>query len=109
ALRSGIVTAPAGVKRMRLRAIRPAGATEPTRLRFDSPYIRKAADSELIVDGAITAGKIAAGAVTAGTIAAGAVTATEIAAGAVTANELAANSVVAGKVAAGTIGANEIA
>lgn len=75
--------------------------------------IFKAANADLIVDGsitagkiaanAVTAGKIAANAITAGTIAAGAITATEIASGAVTTAKIAAGAVVAASIAAGTI------
>ncbi|WP_412065114.1 hypothetical protein [Rhizobium sp. SYY.PMSO] len=63
----------------------------------------------LIVDGAITAVKIAANAVTAASIAAGAVTATTIASGAITAEKIAANTITAGQIAAGAIGATQIA
>jgi len=80
--------------------------------------LRKKGDANLIVDGAITAGKIAANAVTAGkiaanavtagTIAAGAVSATEIAAGAVTAVKIAANAIVVGKIAADSIVTNNL-
>ncbi|MEE4012092.1 host specificity factor TipJ family phage tail protein [Roseibium sp. FZY0029] len=72
-------------------------------------YLRRAAAGKLIVDGAITATKIAAQAVTAGKIAAGAVTATEIAAGTITATQLASSSVTTAKLAAGAVGADQIA
>lgn len=52
------------------------------------PSVVRAASAELIVDGAVTAGKIAADAVTAGTVAAGAINARELAAGAVTTDKL---------------------
>ena len=67
------------------------------------------ATGELIVDGAVTADKIAAKAITAAQIAAGAITATELAANAVTAGKIAANAVTAMQIAAGTITAAEIA
>jgi predicted phage tail protein len=80
--------------------------------------LRKAASAELIVDGAITANKIAASAVTATTIAAGAITAGKIAADAVTAGtiaagavntaQLAANAITADKIAAGAITASKL-
>ncbi|NEI70949.1 hypothetical protein GR212_15300 [Rhizobium lusitanum] len=73
----------------------------------------------LIVDGAITAAKIAANAVTAASIAAGAittdalaanaVTTAKIAAGAITASQIAANTITAGQIAANTLTAGQIA
>jgi hypothetical protein len=61
--------------------------------------IEEVIPGELIVDGAITAGKVSAGAITTA----------KLAAGAVTANELSANSVVAGKIATGAVNAAQIA
>jgi hypothetical protein len=95
---------------------------------WDHVTVTRGVSGELIVDGAVTAIKIAANTITAAQIAAGAITANELAAnsvtatqlsagavttaklaaGAVTANELAANSVVAGKVAAGAINADQL-
>lgn len=79
----------------------------------DEQTFRMVIPSELIVDGAIVAGKLAAGSVVAGKIAAdavvaaniqaGAITAGKIAVGVVTALELSAGSVTADKVAAGSI------
>ena len=90
-----------------------------TYARLGKVYVQERTTSSLIVDGAITAAKIAAKTITAGEIAAGTITATElganavtagkIAAGTVTANELATNSVTAVKVAAGAITAGKIA
>ena len=74
-----------------------------------NPVLRVMGQAELLVDGAITAAKIAAGAVTAGKIAAGAVTAGTIAANAVTANEIAANAVTTAKIAAGAVSAAQVA
>jgi predicted phage tail protein len=71
--------------------------------------VTEMARGELIVDGAVTADKVAANAITANSIAAGAVTAGKIAANAVTANEIAANSVTTAKIAAGAVTAAEIA
>lgn len=64
---------------------------------------------ELIVDGAITAAKIAAKTITAAEIAAGTITATELGANSVTANAIAANSVIAGKIATNAVTADSIA
>ena len=69
---------------------------------------RKAA-SELIVDGAIIAEKIAVNAVTTAKIAAGAVTANEIAANTITAGKIAANTITAAQIGANTITAAQIA
>ena len=83
-----------------------------------NPTIRKAASSEMIVDGAITAIKIAANsvntnhlvanAVTAGIIAAGAVSAAAIEAGAVTADKINVNSLSAISANLGSITAGNI-
>lgn len=73
------------------------------------PRMNRAAGGELIVDGAITAAKIAANTITASQIASDTITAAQIAAGAITSSELAAGAVVAGKIAAGTIVAADIA
>ncbi|WP_083197017.1 phage tail protein [Rhizobium sp. AC27/96] len=81
-------------------------------------FLRKAS-ANLIVDGAITAdkiaanavvaGKIAANAITAGTIAANAVTAGTIATGAISASQIAAGSITADKLAAGSVSAQALA
>ncbi|MFK0163484.1 carbohydrate binding domain-containing protein [Rhizobium sp. NPDC090279] len=71
-------------------------------------FLRKASAS-LIIDGAVTADKIAANAVTAGKIAASAVTAGTIAANAVTAGTIAAGAVSAAQIAAGAITADKLA
>lgn len=70
------------------RAAVSAGGTATGQCWASMPSIVRAANAELIVDGAVTAGKLAADAVTAGTIAAGAVNARELAAGAVTTDKL---------------------
>lgn len=74
----------------------------------DMLFIKRAA-GELIVDGAITAGKLAVGSVTAEAIEAGAVSADALQAGAVTAEKIAADAVTANAIAAGAITANAIA
>jgi hypothetical protein len=76
---------------------------------FARPSLRRMANGELIVDGAITAVKIAANTITSAQIAADTITANEIAANAITSAELAANSVIAGKVQAGAISTAELA
>lgn len=71
--------------------------------------VREMAAAELVVDGTITAAKIAANTITAGQIAANTITAGQIAAGAISASELAAGAVTTAKLAAGAVTANEIA
>ena len=66
--------------------------------RIRNVQVIKMSSAELIVDGSITAGKIAANAIVAD----------KIAAGAVTADKLSANSVTADKIAAGAITANKL-
>ncbi|AWG34026.1 hypothetical protein [Alcaligenes aquatilis] len=60
-----------------------------------NPSLRAMAQGELIVDGAITADKVATNAVTADKIAANAITAAKISAGAVGAEQIAANAITA--------------
>lgn len=76
---------------------------------WGKPGLRRAASAELIVDGAVTAAKVAANAVTVGKIAANAVTAGTIAANAVTAGTIAAGAVSAAQIAAGAITADKLA
>jgi hypothetical protein len=82
-----------------------AGATA----RFGGFVVRRRAGGSLIVDGAVTADKVAANAVTADKLAANAVTAGKIAAGAVSADQLAANAVTTAKLAAGAVTTDKIA
>ena len=82
-------------------------------LRVRNVLVNKMSSGELIVDGAITANKIASRTITADRIATGAITAKEIksrtitadriATGAITANEIAANAITADKLAANAI------
>lgn len=67
------------------------------------------ADAELIVDGAITANKVAANAIVAGKIAANAIGASNIIAGTITGDRLAAATITAGNIASATITATQIA
>lgn len=60
-------------------------------------FIQRASGGELIVDGAITAAKIAANTITAGQIAAGTITATQIAASTITGDKIAANTITASR------------
>ncbi|NKJ04123.1 phage tail protein [Rhizobium sp. SG741] len=76
---------------------------------FGGISILRKASASLIIDGAITADKIAANAVIAGKVAANAVTAGTIAANAVTAGTIAAGAVSAGQIAAGAITTDKLA
>ena len=70
--------------------------------------IVRANNAELIVDGAITATKVAANAITADKIEANAVTADKIIANAIVSDKIAANAIVAGKIATNAIIADNI-
>ena len=64
---------------------------------------RRAASAELIVDGAITADKLAANSVTAAKMVAGTITANELASNSVTTAKIATNAVTANEIASGSI------
>lgn len=110
-------TAPANAVYARIRVHANNTAGDPALV--DDVLFRRMVTGAVVVDGAITAVKIAAGsitteklaalAVTAAEIAAGAVTTAKIAAGAVTATEIAAGAVITAKLAANAVTANEIA
>jgi len=68
----------------------------------------RANNAELIVDGAITATKVAANAITADKIEANAVTADKIIANAIVSDKIAANAIIAGKIATNAITADKI-
>lgn len=70
--------------------------------------IVRASSSDLIVDGAVLASKIAADAVTAGKIEAGAITTDKLAAGAVTAEKIVSGAVVADKIATNAVTAGKV-
>lgn len=80
-----VITVPSGASRMRWVAV---GRTHPAAVYHGGVIINKMNSAELIVDGGITAGKLAADSVTVGTVAAGAINAREIAAGAIIASKL---------------------
>lgn len=101
-------TIPAGVTEltMFLASLKPALNTYFAY--FTKPVMRRAGSGELIVDGAITAAKIAANTIVAGNIAADAITAAAIAADAVTAGKIAAAAISAREIAAGAITAEKL-
>lgn len=76
----GVVKSPSGAAtaRFRIRVLADADGNHVFGGYFFDPVVRRAASGELIVDGAITATKIATNAVTADKIVAGAVTAAKI-------------------------------
>lgn len=73
------------------------GAGGATTSRYGGVVIRRRANASLIVDGSITALKVAADAITADAIAANAITAGKIAAGAISADQIAAGAITTDK------------
>lgn len=101
--------APANAYYVTFAFLRMNSGSENGGLFVNQMTARRKNGGELIVDGAITANKIAANAVTAASIAAGTITATEIAAGAITTAKINALAVTAAEIAAGAIIADKIA
>jgi hypothetical protein len=93
---------------LRLNSV-PNGEGAAGQMDLQDFKIEEAVPGTLVVDGAITAVKIAAHTITAGQIAAGTITATEIAAGTITAGQIAAGTITTTQIAAGTITASNIA
>lgn len=93
---------PAGAMRARLEGYLNLDESDGD-LYVGTPYFRKRFGAELIVEGAITAQKIAANAVTANAIAANSISAGHISAGAVTAAKISVNNLAAISANLGTI------
>lgn len=74
-----------------------------------TPSLRAMAQGELIVDGAVTAEKVAANAITANHLAANSVTAAKVAAGAIAAEHLSAGAITVGKIQDGAVTGDKIA
>lgn len=74
-----------------------------------NPSLRAMAQGELIVDGAVTAEKVAANAITANHLAANSVTAAKVAAGAIAAEHLSAGAITVGKLQDGAVTGDKIA
>lgn len=74
-----------------------------------NPSLRAMAQGELIVDGAVTAQKVAASAITADHLAANSVTAAKVAAGAIAAEHLSAGAITVGKLQDGVVTGDKIA
>lgn len=108
---SGVLTNYSAYEGKAWLRIHSGGATAASNaaLYYWNIRLKRRAAGSLIVDGSISALKIAANTITAAQIAAGTITAAEIAAGTITSTQLAAGSVTAGKIAAGTIQALDIA
>lgn len=103
---SGIVRSPAGASSARLR-IRVSADSSGNYAGFTyvmEPVMRRAASGELIVDGSITATKIATNAVTADKIVAGAVTAAKINVTSLSAISANMGTITAGLIRSGTTG-----
>lgn len=104
--RSGSFTVPAGVTELKVTLTQDATAGA---VYIDDIAIRRMSGGELIVDGAITALKLAVNAVEADKIAANAITADKIGAGAVTTVKLDALAVTAAKLDADSVTAAKLA
>jgi hypothetical protein len=103
------VTAPAGAVKGIFTFGRLNAAGELKTGYVGSPMVRRMNGGELIVDGAITADKIAANAITAAKINANAVTTDKLAANSITTDKIAANQITAGLIATGAISADKMA
>jgi hypothetical protein len=107
--KSGYVTVPAAKNQFLPRLVIPAPVPAGDIIQWDDIVIRKVADAQLIVDGSITAGKIAASTITGSLIAATTIAGSNIIAGTITSSLIAAGTIVAGNIAAGTITGSLIA
>ncbi|KQS84347.1 hypothetical protein [Rhizobium sp. Leaf383] len=109
-----ILRAPADAVFARIRFVRftseaNTGKVVAGNADFHSVTCGRATGGHLIVNGAITAAKVAANAITAGQIAANAITANELAANSVAAAAIVSNAITSAKIAANAITAREIA
>lgn len=104
---TGTITLPATAVRVRFGLYVEAALNAP--IRFARPQATRMSGGELIVDGAVTATKVAANAITAGKVAANAITADKISSGAVTAIKVAANAITADKISAAAVTGAKIA
>ncbi|PZQ55258.1 MAG: hypothetical protein DI555_07860 [Novosphingobium pentaromativorans] len=87
-LRSAQMTVPTGTTHYQVIAFNEGNTNTGGWMWIGAPKLDVAASADLLVDGSITASKIAADTITAGQIAAGAISSSEIAAGAVTAAKM---------------------
>ena len=100
---------PAGAVSCALGGYMNYGSGTAVETQFGMLRVTEMSRGELIVDGAITAAKVAAKTITAAQIATGTISAAEIAANAITTAKISANAVTATQIASGTITAAEIA
>lgn len=105
---SGVVTIPAGINfaQVWLSVGGPHGHTETWHCWNIS--VKRRNSGNLLVDGSVTAQKIAANSITSDKLAANSISATHIVTGSLTGDQLAANSITGDKIKAGTITANNI-
>ncbi|KQR75741.1 hypothetical protein [Rhizobium sp. Leaf341] len=105
-----IFNPPAGsaYARLRMRVACDASGNYVPAVVIRNISVRRAASSELIVDGAITGDKITANAISSDKIAANAITSDKISANAITASKIAAGSIDTDKLAANAITADKI-
>jgi hypothetical protein len=103
---NGIGPAPAGTVKVSFYLIRSGAAGTSY---YDALVFRKMSTGSLIVDGAITATKIAAATITAAQIASATVTGTQIAGQTITAANIATDTITAGQIQSGAIGTDELA
>lgn len=98
-----------GSKRSWFRFKFTSSVPQSAKVDISGPTVIEMAGDLLIVDGAVSARKVAANAIEAGHITSGAVTAGKIAADAVTSDQIAANAVTAKKIAADAVTSDKIA
>ncbi|ACL60579.1 TipJ family phage tail tip protein [Methylobacterium nodulans] len=106
---SGQITIPEGIQRMQVLLLCDKPYPYGSYCWWGKVQARKAANAQMIVDGAITAAKIAAKSITAGQIATGTITATEIAGGTITGDRIAGSTITGTNIAGGTITGSLIA
>jgi len=103
-----MATVPANAVGARIEIVGACGSTAGRYIYVGAAGLLRRANGNLIVDGSVTALKIAANTITAGQIAAGTISATEIAAGAITAEKIATNAVTTDKLLANSITAGKL-
>ncbi|ACL58437.1 TipJ family phage tail tip protein [Methylobacterium nodulans] len=106
---SGQITIPEGIQRMQVLLLCDKPYAYGSYVYWGKVQARKAANAQMIVDGAITAAKIAAKSITAGQIATGTITATEIAGSTITGDKIAGSTITGTNIAGGTITGSLIA
>lgn len=108
-IKTGQVTVPAAACFCNVRIYHNNTDTTARYFVIDRLTLRRANAATLIVDGGITASKIAANSITSGQIAANAITGNELAANSVAAAAIVANAITAAKIAANAVTAVQLA